>query len=204
MSLVAAIVNETGVYMGCDCLVSCGEDVFKTKSRKVMHRGCFMLGITGDTRLIDLLAVFKFPKDSEACNSWEEEQDWLIRNFVPTWRMFLEKNGKMGTKDDKDCMPGNVLIASTNCIYKVSCDFNVCPLEDNYHAIGSGADIALGSLFSTTYLDATISPEEKIRLAVKAASYHINNVGGGCFWLSLPRESDPESKAALVESFGYQ
>ena len=53
-------------------------------------------------------------------------------------------------------------------LYSVESDFQVGESLDNYAACGSGEDFALGSLATTEGLG--LSPEERIRVALQAAS----------------------------------
>jgi hypothetical protein len=82
-------------------------------------------------------------------------------------RQTFKTHGNM-TKDKKEEIGNEFLIVFRGEIYKIGCDFAVNHPHENYNAIGSGESFALGSLHSTE--DTGLTPEERIKLALDAAS----------------------------------
>ena len=63
---------------------------------------------------------------------------------------------------------GTFLVCYDNNIYKIDSDFQVAECLEAYQAIGSGRDLALGSLFSTN--KGNLNLEERARLSLEAAA----------------------------------
>ena len=71
-------------------------------------------------------------------------------------------------------MDGELLIAVKDRAYSIAGNYSVGEIQD-YYALGSGREAALGSLYTSAKI-LSIPPEEKIRIAIEAAGNCINSV----------------------------
>jgi hypothetical protein len=65
-------------------------------------------------------------------------------------------------------------------------DFQLAEYKENYTAIGSGTQYALGSLYTTARTK--LKPPDRLEIAIKAASYFSPSVGGEIIYEYLPSE----------------
>jgi ATP-dependent protease HslVU (ClpYQ) peptidase subunit len=165
MSCVAALKQNGKVYVAADSLSSTEDKVCYRKDKKMFKNGKYLIGFCGSIRTGQILQrrFWKPPTDIYA---------------VPDSMMnLLEKKGCMSITEEghKNC-GCNFIFATKGEIYEILVDFQLVEPIDDYTAIGSGADFALGSLYSTK--GTNLKPEERLKLAIEAASYFSTSVGG--------------------------
>jgi ATP-dependent protease HslVU (ClpYQ) peptidase subunit len=160
MTCIVAIKTKDAIFMGGD---SAGGNAYGIQSRsdpKVFRSGGFVIGYTTSYRMGQILQhgfEFVTPEgDPDAymfslCNAVASKLTDL--NYAK-----LENNVIDG---------GTFLIGWKNHLYAVYDNFQYARFRDNYAAIGSGEEYALGSLFSTQSID---DPIKRITIALDAAT----------------------------------
>jgi ATP-dependent protease HslVU (ClpYQ) peptidase subunit len=165
MSCVAALKQDGKVYVAADSLSSADDKLFYRKDKKLFRNGKYLIGFCGSIRTGQILKnrYWKPPADIYAV------PDSLMRH--------MERKGCMTVTEEghKNC-GCNFIFATKTDIYEILVDFQVVEPVDNFTAIGSGSDFALGSLFSTK--GTKLKPEERLKMAIEAASYFSASVGG--------------------------
>ena len=165
MSCVAALKHNGKVYVAADSLSSSEDKLYYRKDKKMFRNGKYLIGFCGSVRTGQVLTskFWKPPTDIYAV------PDRLIK--------LMEAKGCLITTEEQNKNCGcNFIFATKNEIYEILVDFQLVEPRDDYTAIGSGADYALGSLFSTK--GTNLKPEERLHLAIEAASYFSSSVGG--------------------------
>lgn len=165
MSCVAALKHNGKVYVAADSLSSSEDKLYYRKDKKMFRNGKYLIGFCGSVRTGQVLTekFWRPPTDIYSV------PDHLIK--------LMEAKGCLITAEDQSKNCGcNFIFATKKEIYEILVDFQLVEPRDDYTAIGSGADYALGSLFSTK--GTNLKPEERLRLAIEAASYFSSSVGG--------------------------
>jgi ATP-dependent protease HslVU (ClpYQ) peptidase subunit len=179
MTCIVAVKDSGKVYMGADSLGSNYHSKSVRIDEKIFKKGKMLFGFTSSFRMGQILNYsFNPPKHDPKLNDME----YLVDQFVPELIKTYEKNKWL--KTEASVVSGGVfLLAYNGEIYKIESDFQVNHTFDNYNACGSGADAALGSLFTTEKY--RISPKDRINHAIEAASHHIASVGGPIHIMSI-------------------
>ncbi len=165
MSCVAALKQNGKVYVAADSLSSADDKLFYRKDKKVFKNGKYIIGFCGSIRTGQILKR----------RYWVPPTD--IYAVPDSLMKFMEKKGCMSITEEghKNC-GCNFIFATKGEIYEILVDFQLVEPVDDFTAIGSGSDFALGSLFSTK--GTKLKPEERLKMAIEAASYFSASVGG--------------------------
>jgi len=171
MSIILAVSRNGRTVMGADTLTCFGESqrvpAANLSTVKIRRLGSSIIGSSGwgvyDCILHDYLG--------DRVPDLEDERR-IFAFFVELWKVMHDRyslvNDQAQAKDSPfGDLDSSFLIANRNGIYKVSPDMDVSRF-DQYFAIGSGADYALGALHALypTVEDA----EELARRALETAS----------------------------------
>lgn len=169
MTCIVGITTPSGVYIGGDS-ASTNDSGLQTilAGRKVFFLGeeenRMLLGCTTSCRMMQLLHYeLQLPAYEEGL----EVEEYLVTKFVNAVRTCL-KGGGFAQKEDEKESGGNFLIGYRGRLFEVQDDYQVSEPTNGYEAVGSGAKFALGSLYATPQL----LPEQRIELALQAATYH--------------------------------
>lgn len=181
MTCVAAVGHEGRVWIGSDAVgLDDGDLVFRLQEPKVFLKGPFLIGCAG-THLANQLIRRLWMPDKK----WEENRlalkdegvMWRVRDSL--WE-FLHEAGRwelMCQKDDPQLMHGAFIIGYRGTVWHIGVDGTVDTFEANYHAIGTGQEVALGSLHTTQQMIKDC-PFHRVELALQAAEYHLSAIEG--------------------------
>lgn len=180
MSIVVAVRKDGATVMAADLQTSFGSEVVPTdnqKSRKIRKLGSTLFGRTGwgvyENILDDWLADRTAPEVRGSAD--------VFAFFKELWKGLHDGyafvNDQSRGKDSPfGDLGGTFLMAAPAGIFYVSPNMGVSEFEQ-YYAIGSGADYALGALFAR--YDGDEDAEALARTAVEAASTFNVHCGGG-------------------------
>lgn len=178
MSVVIAIKEKDRIYMGCDSQVTVGLGKRTLKSVnnfKIWNvdgfQNCLMGGV-GNFR--DLCFIRSTPEIVPMSCLYENNLTYptVVTQVVPAiWQSLvaygLYDEKPLIIKDGQGGLSTQFLLACGESLYNIGADGTVEEIED-YIAIGSGEDLAMGSLKTTEGLG--ISPEERISIAIDVAA----------------------------------
>ena len=162
--------NNTA-YLGGDSLGSNGYSKILCNQRKVFH--------SKDTKnlIIGLSGSFNFQAleyekllDETALPKNEITKEYLITKFVPNLKTIVNKYNANSTKDNLNSMKGSLLFGYKDKLFNIQCDYSLLESTNGFDAIGSGAEVAMGSLLTSCDMD--ISIINKITKALEAAEKH--------------------------------
>ena len=166
MSCIVGIVDKKTVYLGCDGIASTDDgDKHPINAVKIFRRGSYLFGFAGSIRTGQIIqrSSYKLPK-----NIW----GWpdIIREQI------TEKGAMISSEGQVQIQATNFIIAHKGKLYELLSDFQINEVNnEGYTAIGAGAPIALGSLFTSKDFDFT--PEQKVYLALNAAAKFLSSCG---------------------------
>lgn len=176
MTCIVGLKYEGVTYIGADSLGANSWSKIQRKDKKVFRlkdTDKALIGFTSSYRMGQLLMYSEGLIDKRDEPSIDHE--YLVTKTVPAIIKQLESGGFV-KNDDGQKEGGQFLLAYDNSLYCIHSDFQVEEAIDNYSAVGSGAEVALGSLYATEGV--IENPFKRIINALKAASKYSIGVEG--------------------------
>ena len=160
MTAIVAVTDGRDCVMACDSRVSDDRGVYwDTSAPKAVRVGSWLIGAAGDAGACRALMTRREmpppPRRRDQLVAWAQAELWRSLDVEGDWIALLAARG-------------TILLAATGGVIE--------PVGRGWHAIGSGGDIALGSLYATQ--DGPLSLYERAVLAVSAAAECNCTVGG--------------------------
>jgi len=157
MSCVVALINNGKIYMGADGVSTNGRAEHRPiHCEKIFWNKEYLIGFTGSIRNGQLIKsdYFSPPED--------------IKDLPDAMYDHFTKKGVICNDEDGTVIQqSNFLIAWKGEIYDILVDFQMNKTYGDYNAIGSGANTALGSFFTSRRFK---SPTKRVLTALKAAA----------------------------------
>lgn len=167
MTVIAAVVKEGKIWMGCDSAAADTESGALTLMRdsKVARLGKHLLiGASGELRLVNIVHHVFEPPNPTARTA---DMAYLCGPFTTKLRKAFEDNAWDKPRDAE----GNgghefaLVIGYRGSLYFMDSDLDICRSADDFEACGSGGDIAKGSLHATHKM----APRARVLKALAAA-----------------------------------
>lgn len=180
MTCVVGLVDKGKIYMGADSAGSTFSGQIATRTdKKVFMNGEVMVGICGSFRMRDILQYHvTFPTYNPKIYS---PLEYANHEIAEKAREAFKSRGLTLVENNEESFGGSFIVGFRKKLFIVECDFQVGEVETPYVAVGSGGDIASGSLFTTQRLN--IPPVDRLHLALNAAAY-ANAFVRGPFYIS--------------------
>lgn len=190
MTAIAAITDGKKVWIGGD---SAATNNFHgsecRKDSKVFALGDFLIGCCNSFRVAQVIEyIFQPPAQMVG----EEGLAYMIRQFIPELRHCLHETGACDERATD--FEGSAIVCWNGEIYTVESDFHVGRSSVGYQSIGSGYQLALGSLYSTEGVG--ISNRDRLVRALAAAEAFCATVRGPFTII----ESSPEPSDRTAEN----
>lgn len=163
MTIVAAVEKNSKVYFGCDSIFGTDDLKDKFADSKFVKFPDLIIGFSGYLRAFQVVKrQLKIRKDIK------KTDDWFHINFISSMKDVLRKNGVLVVENEQEKLPSNCnfLIGFKGKIYEMDDDFSMFRSARGFACIGSGSNVALGSLWTTRDL---ASPQARLRLALEAS-----------------------------------
>lgn len=161
VTCIAALVQDSTIYMGGDSAGVAGYDLMVRADQKVFRTGPFLMGFTSSFRMGQLLRYKLSLPDHDPR---VEPRCFLATAFIDAVRQCL-KDGGFARSQEGEERGGSFLVGYRGSIYLIDSDYQVAEPADAYAAIGCGQQVALGSLFTSGGED----PERRLLTALQAA-----------------------------------
>lgn len=168
--------------MGGDSALT--DDMFMQFTRvepKVFTIGDMIIGYAGSARLGNVLRYSFVPPPRTRQD--KDIMKYMVTKFVDSLRQITREKGLMH-KEEIEEISGHILVGVDGRIFAIYEDWQVAEPREPYLAIGSGTDLALGSLFSTE----NSPPKIRITQALAAAARYNAAVRPPFVIESLPKE----------------
>ena len=173
MTCVVALKEKGVVYMGCD---SAGVGGWYARSNrvdpKIYRLNAMLIGFTTSFRMGQLLGHALTLPQHHADVAVEK---YMVTKFVDAVRDCLKAGGWAEKEKDQE-RAGNFLVAYKGRIFEIESDYQVGERDEPFNAVGCGADLALGSLFTT--VGSKHSPRARVLFALEAAAAFSAGVHG--------------------------
>lgn len=186
MTCIIGLVTDKDVYMGADSAAVGGYDIRTVKHPKVFRINNrvdnFLIGCTGSFRMKQLLQH----RLNLSVQGGQTDFHYMVFSFAEAVRKLL-KNYGFSEIDSNQEKGGTFLVGYHHSLYTVQRDFSVLEYTDDYHAVGCGADYALGAL---RVVPRNGPPRQRIEMALRVAAHFSNGVTGPFKILSLSGGDD--------------
>ena len=171
MTVLVGIVDNETIYIGADRGATDEQTIISISRPKISIKDGWIFAYSGSLGTGQLLEFIDFPAPTDDIYR-------LVRlDIVSNLKNMIDEYGK----DDED-NGVDFLIGSQGRLFEFSTsDWSVTEVQET--AVGSGNQIALGSLYTTLPFDMTV--EERITLAVSAAINYSPTCQGPLDILSL-------------------
>lgn len=158
MTAIAALVDKGKIYIGGDSAGVAGLAISIRADEKVFVNSQCIIGFTTSFRMGQLLQ-YKFVPPKQKRNT--SDMQYMVVDFIDAVRKLFIDND-YGEKDDG----GQFIVGYKGKLYEIERDFQVACSAIGFAAVGCGAPLVLGSLYSTVGMD----PIKRINLSLEAAS----------------------------------
>jgi hypothetical protein len=167
VTCIVGLEHDGLVYIGADSAGVAGYSVMVRADTKVFHNAGYVMGFTSSFRMGQLLRYSLVPP---APGDWDVDR-FMATEFVASVRACLRDGGYARNESGNES-GGTFLVGIRGRLYRIGDDYQIGRSADQYCAIGAGEEYALGALYSTVDMD----PEDRVRLALEAASHHSSAV----------------------------
>lgn len=170
MTCIVGLQKNGTVWMGGDSAGTNGSlNQTIRADKKVFIRGDFIFGFSGSFRTGDLLKhSLQLPEQTPE----QTDLQFMVNDFVNAIRKCLEAENKHLKGDDK--LYPYFLVGYKGNLYTIQSDYQVAQSLDGFDSVGSGSDIAKGSM----YVNKKKSPRARILEALEASAKHNAAVRG--------------------------
>ena len=174
-----------GIRTGAKVLVA-GDSIATNRSTsdvrvdpKVFADGPLAFGHTTSFRWGQIAQFYTLPalaSGNDAPSTDDDLYEWAVTRFVPRLRADLSEHGWLKKEQERE-EGGRAILAVADRLFTVHSDFQIAEVVDHYTAVGSGAEVALGTLFARIGVERTRPPQARqaeaaAELAIMAAAYH--------------------------------
>ena len=169
MSLIVALKQNGVVYMGSDslaCRIGTKHYLTNPNNYRIFKvKGCENMLMALDGRIVENnVAKCSYLVPESVALKGDIDFEFMVNDFVPhLFDMFDERHILKRDDDMYEC-ESDMLVAYEETLFEIFNDGAVLEIDD-YAAIGSGDEEALGSLMSTTDIE---DPKERILIALRA------------------------------------
>jgi ATP-dependent protease HslVU (ClpYQ) peptidase subunit len=174
---IGVLSNDGTIWIGSDSAATADVLVEIRNDKKVFYNANnndFLIGIAGSFKLGNVLQyIFEPPKVPKGMDINTYMNKLFIVELKECFNDYTENFGVI--KDG--LFFGDWIVGykteRNSYLYHIYNDLHVGVLKKNYIAIGSGAMVALGSLYSTEHIE---NVQQRIEIALNASGEFINTV----------------------------
>ena len=166
MTCVVGMAKDGIVYMGADKQGSGSYgSICERIDNKVFIKDKFIIGFTTSYRMGQLLKYkFEPPVDTRT-----EIMEYMVIDFIEEIRKIFKENG-YSTVSNNEETGGVFLVGYKGRLFRIDNDYQVGESSYYYDAVGSGQDIALGSICSLLSYGAKMTPQEILTTSLLSAN----------------------------------
>lgn len=174
MTCIVAIKTPDGFCFCGDGLATDGHHAFYTKNAKVWVQGEMILGACGSPRFSQLVRYgFTIPEHPVGMDT----MTYLVDVFIEALRERLTKGEWAKDKED---VAAALIIGYRGCLIDMDSELSFSEPVADFCSVGSGRDVALGSLGTTARFAKRLklTPQQRVEIALEEAATHCITVGG--------------------------
>jgi ATP-dependent protease HslVU (ClpYQ) peptidase subunit len=169
MTCIVGLIDGETTYLGADSCASGGwreQILLQKKIFKLNDTPNAILGFSGSIRDLNLLQYAEDLIDKR--DEPNINHKYIVTKFIPNvMKLFINNSRNQNDKGISE-IESYFLLGYKNKLWLIESNYSVFETKDNYQAIGSGTNYALGSLHTTN--GTALTPIERIHKALQAAS----------------------------------
>ncbi len=177
MTVIVGLVGiDRDIYLGGDSAASktsgsgrqCLIDTPKVFTP--VHGPWYVMGGAGSFRMLQALKYSLKPPPPPGKN--KDLLGFMSTHFVDAMRRCYKSTGILEqTSDGIDAVNGSVIVGYQGRMFEIDGDFQVITVTQDYLAIGSGDEIALGAMFATEGQPAGLRIETALKASASLTAY---------------------------------
>jgi len=197
MTCIAAIEHDGRVWIGGDSLVSTswGFSVIRAEPKVFKSGKELLIGTCDSARVPQILRYHLRPPAPS--RGKHDPQTYIVAKLIPEIRKLLRQHGVNKVENRVEEMESQFLLGFRGRLFYVDEDYQVGSPSIGFHAIGAGAEVACGALYSTRKMRFT--PRQRILAALTAAQHYVSSVRGPFTVLSVGGEDTKAKKKGKVK-----
>lgn len=173
MTIIIGFKHQGDVWLGADSFLGTDSYLYHVKEPKifrahVLNGGPMLIGASGGSRAGFLVRSMLLPEHSEGVDT----HTYIAEFFVNALRERYEKAGYLKTDNGTEENEAILMIGYQGGLFVVWYNFQVDEYDEDYAAIGSGMDIALGALWVIKEYFFDESAMVRMRFALQACEHH--------------------------------
>lgn len=167
MTCIVGWIENGTVWMGGDSAASIeySWQQMELAETKVFKSGPMIFGICGSPRMGDILRWSLSIPDHDPRT---EDRKYMATTFVDAVRKCF-KDGGFAKIDNGVESGGLFLVGYKGRIYRIAGDFQVIRVNSDYIAVGCADDVAHGAMYASAELGQSVTPQDRLSLALRAA-----------------------------------
>ena len=171
MTCIVGLVDKGTIYMGGDSCASDYNTYVNSASGKVFRKGEALIGVCGQSKVIDLLK-YHMPDLPDTDENFEA---YLRTTFMPNVFNLMKK---WAWNSDEE-FESEFLLGFKGKLYTFQSDFSILDTPSYGASVGSGSEVAMGSLVTTSKMRSRrLTPKTRVMLALEAAEAVVTSVKG--------------------------
>jgi ATP-dependent protease HslVU (ClpYQ) peptidase subunit len=174
MTAIVGLVHEGRVWIGGDSAASNSWTIHSRADAKVFRNGHAVFGTSGSIRAAQLVEHALVVPDAIV----GDVAKYMCTTFVDSVRECWKAGGAAQKLNEVES-GGIFLVGMFGRLFEIQGDYQVAEQIEPWTAIGSGKEVALGSLWSTAHVvGLRDQPGARVRLALQAAANYSIGVRG--------------------------
>lgn len=195
MTCIVALRSTKGdVIVGADRQATGGWTAHLSAQPKIRDHDGIIVGCAGSVRISQVIDhELDWDDLAMRLHASDDPYTWAVKKLIPAIRSSLGDHAALTVTDGVAAVhESEALIVVHGRIYMIGGDLQVYENAEPYAAIGSGSEIAIGSLWSSPWM---ADARARVQLALEAAERWNIGVGGPFDLLDQPSLS-PSTRGA--------
>jgi len=173
MTIIIGIRHEGDVWMGADSFLGTDSYLYHVKEPKifrahVLNGGPMLIGASGGSRAGFLVRSMLPPEHPEGVDA----HTYIAEFFVNALRERYQKAGYLETENGSEKNEAILMVGYQGGLFVVWYNFQVDEYAEDYAAIGSGMDIALGAMGMLESITHDSTVPDRIRIVLEVCEHH--------------------------------
>lgn len=176
MTCIVGLAHGGKTYIGGDRAGIAGYSLNVRSDKKVFEVGQFTIGVCGSFRIRDVLKYkFEPPKFKPSIH---DPATFMVTTFLDAARKAFGTAGCLITTHGEEELAGDssFIVGFRGKLFTIESDLQVAGQDAPYHAVGCGADPALGALYASA--GSKMPPRARVIKALEASEYFNAGVRG--------------------------
>jgi ATP-dependent protease HslVU (ClpYQ) peptidase subunit len=189
MTCIVAVRSPGVTVLGADSQSSAGWMKRELAYPKIFARGDFLAGVAGDVRFHNLMRYSFDPPPHHPPD--KDDLEYMVVDVAEAVRQMVKDHGYGSKEKEVESIDSYAILVYRGEIYTIHTDFCVVKHIEDYHAIGSAHEIAMGALYAIDMIGVVsgLSAEKthyRATMALEAAARFNSGVSAPFVYLEQP------------------